>query len=53
MDVYKLILFGFNKQLQKSSTVSVKIVGDEVMQSRIIKYLGAVLDEKLNLKLHI
>lgn len=49
----EFILFGFRKQLQKCSTISINIVGDEVTRSSRIKYLGAILDEELNLKLHI
>ena len=48
----EFILFGFRKQLQKCYTKSVSIVGNEVTRSSRIKYLGAVLDEELDLRLH-
>ena len=43
----------FSQTTPEVHHILVDVVGDEVMWSRIIKYLGAILDEELDLKLRI
>ena len=49
----EFILFGFGTQLIKCTTQSINVVNDKVDRVKSIKYLGATLDEELNLKQHI
>ena len=46
----ELILLGSRQQLAKCKTSSMDVCGDIVKRSKIIKYLGAHLDETLSLK---
>ena len=49
----EFIMFGGRQQLNKCSTTSVRIAGDTVNTVRRIRYLGAYLDETLQMKDHI
>ena len=49
----EFIIFGSSQQLQKCETKSLNVNGTEVCRTQEIKYLGAMLDESLNLKSYI
>ena len=49
----ELILFDSRCQLKKCKTNQINVNGELVKRSNIIKYLGAFLDELLNLRQHI
>ena len=49
----ELILFGSQQTLSKCTTNSININGHEVNRSGTIKYLGAWLDQELQMKQHI
>ena len=49
----EFILFGSRQQLEKCMTNQIEVDGEYVTQTDHIKYLGAYLDNNLNLKLHI
>ena len=49
----EFILFGFRKQLEKCVASSISVNDSEVARVNCIKYLGAHLDENMNLKNHI
>ena len=49
----EFILFGSRQQLEKCMTNQIEVDGEYVTQTDHIKYLGAYLDNNLNLKLRI
>jgi hypothetical protein len=49
----EFILFGSRQQLKKCETSSIEVCGVDVKRSSCIKFLGAWLDEELNMKRHI
>ena len=52
-DKTEFIMFGNGNQLNKCNTGHVTISGSIIPKSPSVKYLGATLDENLNLKEHI
>ena len=46
----KFILFCTNHQLKKTTSTKINICGENVIQSEIVRYLGAWLDSNLNFK---
>ena len=49
----EFIMFGSRQQLNKCSTKEINIIDDRIQSARYVRYLGAYLDETLNLKVHI
>ena len=49
----ELVIFGVRAQLAKTNISSIDVVGDVIDQSTVVKYLGAYLDEQLNLDKHV
>ena len=49
----EVIFFGSRQHLLKCNTTSINVNGEDISRGGNIKYLGAVLDEQLNLKQHI
>ena len=49
----EFIYFGFNKQLAKCNTQELKVSGDLIPRTNLIRYLGVWLDAGLNYKHHI
>ncbi|KAK3087887.1 hypothetical protein FSP39_012065 [Pinctada imbricata] len=49
----EFIMFGSKKQLDKCTSKSFNINGDEIQSENCIRYLGAFLDDKLNFKQHV
>ena len=49
----EFIYFGFNKQLAKCTTQELKVSGDLIPRTNLIRYLGVWLDAGLNYKHHI
>ena len=49
----EFIMFGSKKQLDKCTSKSININGDEIRSENCIRYLGAFLDDKLNFKQHV
>ena len=47
------ITFGTRQQLNKCRVDTITVYGQEVMKSRIVKYLGTWFDEKLTFQLHV
>ena len=48
----EFILFGSKPQLDKCKTKTLKVNNTEIELADMIKYLGLLLDQKLNLKQH-
>ena len=46
-------MFGSRQMLAKCSTDVINIAGDDIKRERVIRYLGAFLDEYLTFKDHI
>ena len=51
--ITKFILLGSKQQLDKCKTKALNVVNTEIKLAAMIKYLGVLLDQKLNLKQHI
>ena len=49
----EFIYFGFNRQLAKCTTQELKVAGDLIPRTDLIRYLGVWLDAGLNYKHHI
>jgi len=49
----EFIMFGSRQMLAKCSTDVINIAGDDIKRERVIRYLGAFLDEYLTFKDHI
>ena len=47
------VTFGSRQQLNKCKVDMITVCGQEVIKSRIVKYLGAWFDEKLKFKSHV
>ena len=49
----EFVIFGSKAQLEKCKITEIEVYGARVERSPVVKYLGTLLDENLNLKKHI
>ena len=49
----EFIVFGYRSQLEKCCVNNIRVNNDDIPRTGVIKYLGAHLDQHLNMKYHI